>query len=134
MNFQKDKKSLYQITTKISLLIQLLCYNIAVKGGKSKNNRLMMLYSAEEQYKKIVEEIDKYYTQTITKTTDKEEIKKLVEFYKKFQKSLYKADETKKKAVGLESKLIITTEINNKLMVKLRSLKPEEQKEIKVAK
>ena len=98
------------------------------------NNRLMMLYSAEEQYKKIVEEIDKYYTQTITKTTDKEEIKKLVEFYKKFQKSLYKADETKKKAVGLESKLIITTEINNKLMVKLRSLKPEEQKEIKVAK
>ena len=50
------------------------------------NNRLMMLFSAEEQYKKIVEEIDKYYTQTITKTTDKEEIKKLVEFYKKFQK------------------------------------------------
>lgn len=98
------------------------------------NNRLMMLFSAEEQYKKIVEEIDKYYTQTITKTTDKEEIKKLVEFYKKFQKSLDKADETKKKAVGLESKLIITAEINNKLMVKLRSLKPEEQKEIKVAK
>ena len=97
------------------------------------NNRLMMLFSAEEQYKKIVEEIDKYYTQTI-KTTDKEEIKKLVEFYKKFQKSVDKADETKKKAVGLESKLIITTEINNKLMVKLRSLKPEEQKEIKVAK
>ena len=98
------------------------------------NNRLMMLFSAEEQYKKIVEEIDKYYTQTITKTTDKEEIKKLVEFYKKFQKNVDKADETKKKAVGLESKLIITTEINNKLMVKLRSLKPEEQKEIKVAK
>ena len=98
------------------------------------NNRLMMLFSAEEQYKKIVEEIDKYYTQTITKTTDKEEIKKFFEFYKKFQKSVDKADETKKKAVGLESKLIITTEINNKLMVKLRSLKPEEQKEIKVAK
>ena len=98
------------------------------------NNRLMMLFSAEEQYKKIVEEIDKYYTQTITKTTDKEEIKKLVESYKKFQKSVDKADETKKKAVGLESKLIITTELNNKLMVKLRSLKPEEQKEIKVAK
>ena len=98
------------------------------------NNRLMRLFSAEEQYKKIVEEIDKYYTQTITKTTDKEEIKKLVEFYKKFQKRVDKADETKKKAVGLESKLIITTEINNKLMVKLRSLKPEEQKEIKVAK
>ena len=56
------------------------------------NNRLMMLFSAEEQYKIIVEEIDKYYTQTITKTTDKEEIKKLVEFYKKFQKSVYKAD------------------------------------------
>ena len=98
------------------------------------NNRLMMLFSAEEQYKKIVEEIDKYYTQTITKTKDKEEIKKLVEFYKKVQKSVDKADETKKKAVGLESKLIITTEINNKLMVKLRSLKAEEQKEIKVAK
>ena len=80
------------------------------------NNRLMMLFSAEEQYKKIVEEIDKYYTQTITKTTDKEEIKKLVESYKKFQKNVDKADETKKKAVGLESKLIITTEINNKLM------------------
>lgn len=98
------------------------------------NNRLMMLFSAEEQYKKIVEEIDKYYTQTITKTTDKEEIKKLVESYKKFQKSVDKADETKKKAVGLESKLIITTEINNKLMIKLRSLKPEETKEIKVSK
>ena len=42
------------------------------------NNRLMMLFSAEEQYKKIVEEIDKYYTQTITKTTDKEEIKKFL--------------------------------------------------------
>lgn len=98
------------------------------------NNRLIMLFSAEEQYKKIVEEIDKYYTQTITKTTDKEEIKKLVESYNKFQKSVDKADETKKKAVGLESKLIITTELNNKLMVKLRSLKPEEQKEIKVAK
>lgn len=95
------------------------------------NNRLMMLFSAEEQYKKIVEEIDKYYTQTITKTTDKEEIKKLVESYKKFQKNVDKADETKKKAVGLESKLIITTEINNKLMIKLRSLKPEETKEIK---
>ena len=54
------------------------------------NNRLMMLFSAEEQYKKIVEEIDKYYTQTITKTTDKEEIKKLVEFYKKFQKNCSK--------------------------------------------
>lgn len=98
------------------------------------NNRLMMLFSAEEQYKKIVEEIDKYYTQTITKTTDKEEIKKLVESYKKFQKNVDKADETKKKAVGLESKLIITTEINNKLMIKLRSLKPEEAKEIKVSK
>lgn len=98
------------------------------------NNRLMMLFSAEEQYKKIVEEIDKYYTQTITKTTDKEEIKKLVESYKKFQKNVNKADETKKKAVGLESKLIITTEINNKLMIKLRSLKPEETKEIKVSK
>ncbi len=98
------------------------------------NNRLMMLFSAEEQYKKIVEEIDKYYTQTITKTTDKEEIKKLVESYKKFQKNVDKADETKKKAVGLESKLIITTEINNKLMIKLRSLKPEETKEIKVSK
>lgn len=98
------------------------------------NNRLMMLFSAEEQYKKIVEEIDKYYTQTITKTTDKEEIKKLVESYKKFQKNVDKADETKKKAVGLESKLIITTEINNKLMLKLRSLKPEETKEIKVSK
>ena len=96
------------------------------------NNRLMMLFSAEEQYKKIVEEIDKYYTQTITKTT--EEIKKLVESYKKFQKNVDKADETKKKAVGLESKLIITTEINNKLMIKLRSLKPEETKEIKVSK
>ena len=92
------------------------------------NNRLMMLFWAEEQYKKIVEEIDKYYTQTITKTTDKEEIKKLVESYKKFQKNVDKADETKKKAVGLESKLIITTEINNKLMIKLRSLKPEETK------
>ena len=98
------------------------------------NNRLMMLFSAEEQYKKIVEEIDKYYTQTITKTTDKEEIKKLVESYKKFQKNVDKADETKKKAVGLESKLIITTETNNKLMIKLRSLKPEETKEIKVSK
>lgn len=98
------------------------------------NNRLMMLFSAEEQYKKIVEEIDKYYTQTITKTTDKEEIKKLVESYKKFQKNVDKADEIKKKAVGLESKLIITTEINNKLMIKLRSLKPEETKEIKVSK
>ena len=98
------------------------------------NNRLMMLFSAEEQYKKIVEEIDKYYTQTITKTTDKEEIKKLVESYKKFQKNVDKADETKKKAVGLESKLIITSEINNKLMIKLRSLKPEETKEIKVSK
>ncbi len=98
------------------------------------NNRLMMLFSAEEQYKKIVEEIDKYYTQTITKTTDKEEIKKLVESYKKFQKNVDKADETKKKAVGLESKLIITTELNNKLMIKLRSLKPEETKEIKVSK
>ena len=98
------------------------------------NNRLMMLFSAEEQYKKIVEEIDKYYTQTITKTTDKEEIKKLVESYKKFQKNVDKADETKKKAVGLESKLILTTEINNKLMIKLRSLKPEETKEIKVSK
>lgn len=98
------------------------------------NNRLMMLFSAEEQYKKIVEEIDKYYTQIITKTTDKEEIKKLVESYKKFQKNVDKADETKKKAVGLESKLIITTEINNKLMIKLRSLKPEETKEIKVSK
>lgn len=98
------------------------------------NNRLMMLFSAEEQYKKIIEEIDKYYTQTITKTTDKEEIKKLVESYKKFQKNVDKADETKKKAVGLESKLIITTEINNKLMIKLRSLKPEETKEIKVSK
>ena len=98
------------------------------------NNRLMMVFSAEEQYKKIVEEIDKYYTQTITKTTDKEEIKKLVESYKKFQKNVDKADETKKKAVGLESKLIITTEINNKLMIKLRSLKPEETKEIKVSK
>lgn len=98
------------------------------------NNRLMMLFSAEEQYKKIVEEIDKYYTQTITKTTDKEEIKKLVESYKKFQKNVDKADETKKKEVGLESKLIITTEINNKLMIKLRSLKPEETKEIKVSK
>ena len=40
----------------------------------------------------------------------------------------------RKKAVGLESKLIITTEINNKLMIKLRSLKPEETKEIKVSK
>lgn len=98
------------------------------------NNRLMMLFSAEEQYKKLVEEIDKYYTQTITKTTDKEEIKKLVESYKKFKKNVDKADETKKKAVGLESKLIITTEINNKLMIKLRSLKPEETKEIKVSK
>lgn len=98
------------------------------------NNRLMMLFSAEEQYKKIVEEIDKYYTQTITKTKDKEEIKKLVESYKKFQKNVDKADETKKKAVGLESKLIITTEINNKLMIKLRSLKPEETKEAKVSK
>lgn len=98
------------------------------------NNRLMMLFSAEEQYKKLVEEIDKYYTQTITKTTGKEEIKKLVESYKKFQKNVDKADETKKKAVGLESKLIITTEINNKLMIKLRSLKPEETKEIKVSK
>lgn len=98
------------------------------------NNRLMMLFSAEEQYKKLVEEIDKYYTQTITKTTDKEEIKKLVESYKKFQKNVDKADETKKKAVGLESKLIITTELNNKLMIKLRSLKPEETKEIKVSK
>lgn len=98
------------------------------------NNRLMMLFSAEEQYKKIVEEIDKYYTQIITKTTDKEEIKKLVESYKKFQKNVGKADETKKKAVGIESKLIITTEINNKLMIKLRSLKPEETKEIKVSK
>lgn len=98
------------------------------------NNRLMMLFSAEEQYKKIIEEIDKYYTQTITKTTDKEEIKKLVESYKKFQKNVDKADETKKKAVGLESKLIITTELNNKLMIKLRSLKPEETKEIKVSK
>lgn len=98
------------------------------------NNRLMMLFSAEEQYKKIVEEIDKYYTQTITKTKDKEEIKKLVESYKKFQKNVDKADETKKKAVGLESKLIITTEINNKLMIKLRSLKPKETKEIKVSK
>lgn len=55
-------------------------------------------------------------------------------FIRNFKKSVDKADETKKKAVGLESKLIITTEINNKLMVKLRSLKPEEQKEIKVAK
>ena len=126
------------------------------------NNRLMMLFSAEEQYKKIVEEIDKYYTQTITKTTDKEEIKKLVEFYKSvenptlakefkndflayFVKNTYKNLLTDKnladlyeiaqtKEDGLESKLIITTEINNKLMVKLRSLKPEEQKEIKVAK
>lgn len=98
------------------------------------NNRLMMLFSAEEQYKKLVEEIDKYYTQTITKTTDKEEIKKLVESYKKFKKNVDKADETKKKAVGLESKLIITTEINNKLMIKLRSLKPEETKKIKVSK
>lgn len=98
------------------------------------NNRLMMLFSAEEQYKKLVEEIDKYYTQTITKTTDKEEIKKLVESYKKFKKNVDKADETKKKAVGLESKLIIITEINNKLMIKLRSLKPEETKEIKVSK
>lgn len=98
------------------------------------NNRLMMLFSAEEQYKKLVEEIDKYYTQTITKTTDKEEIKKLVESYKKFKKNVDKADETKKKAVGIESKLIITTEINNKLMIKLRSLKPEETKEIKVSK
>lgn len=98
------------------------------------NNRLMMLFSAEEQYKKLVEEIDKYYTQTITKTTDKEEIKKLVESYKKFKKNVDKADKTKKKAVGLESKLIITTEINNKLMIKLRSLKPEETKEIKVSK
>ena len=65
------------------------------------NNRLMMLFSAEEQYKKIVEEIDKYYTQTITKTTDKEEIKKLVESYKKFQKNVDKADETKKKSSWL---------------------------------
>ena len=45
------------------------------------NNRLMMLFSAEEQYKKIVEEIDKYYTQTITKTTDKEEIKKIAGYF-----------------------------------------------------
>ncbi len=98
------------------------------------NNRLMMLFSAEEQYKKIVDEIDKYYTQTITETTDKEEIKKLGDSYKKFQESVDKADEAKKKAVGLEWKLIITTEINNKLMIKLRSLKPKETEEIKVSK
>ncbi len=98
------------------------------------NNRLMMLFSAEEQYKKIVDEIDKYYTQAITETTDKEEIKKLGASYKKFQESVDKADEAKKKAVGLESKLIITTEINNKLMIKLRSLKPKETEEIKVSK
>lgn len=98
------------------------------------NNRLMMLFSAEEQYKKIIEEIDEYYTQAITKATDKEEIKKLGDSYKKFQESVDKADETKKKAVGIESKLIITTEINNKLMIKLRSLKPEETKETKVSK
>ena len=98
------------------------------------NNRLMMLFSAEEQYKKIVDEIDKYYTQAITEATDKEEIKKLGDSYKKFQESVDKADEAKKKAVGLESKLIITTEINNKLMIKLRSLKPKETEEIKVAK
>lgn len=98
------------------------------------NNRLMMLFSAEEQYKKIVDEIDKYYTQAITETTDKEEIKKLGDSYKKFQESVDKADEAKKKAVGLESKLIITTEINNKLMIKLRSLKPKETEEIKVSK
>ena len=98
------------------------------------NNRLMMLISAEEQYKKIVDEIDKYYTQTITETTDKEEIKKLGDSYKKFQESVDKADEAKKKAVGLEWKLIITTEINNKLMIKLRSLKPKETEEIKVSK
>ena len=98
------------------------------------NNRLMMLFSAEEQYKKIVDEIDKYYTQAITEATDKEEIKKLGDSYKKFQESVDKADEAKKKAVGLESKLIITTEINNKLMIKLRSLKPKETEKIKVSK
>lgn len=98
------------------------------------NNRLMMLFSAEEQYKKIVDEIDKYYTQAITETTDKEEIKKLGDSYKKFQESVDKADEAKKKAVGLEWKLIVTTEINNKLMIKLRSLKPKETEEIKVSK
>ena len=98
------------------------------------NNRLMMLFSAEEQYKKMVKEIDEYYTQAITKSTNKEEIKKLGNSYKKFQESVDKADETKKKAVGLESKLIITTEINNKLTIKLKSLKPSEAEETKETK
>ena len=61
-------------------------------------------------------------------------IKKILKESLENYNDTWMADETKKKAVGLESKLIITTEINNKLMVKLRSLKPEEQKEIKVAK
>ncbi len=88
------------------------------------NIRLDMLYSVEDEYNRLSAEIDNYYLGAMKSAESDAKLQVVKADYLKHQEAMKKYDKMKKDSVGIDSKLITLSAINNKLSLILQALVP----------
>ncbi len=88
------------------------------------NMRLDMLYSVEDEYNRLSAEIDNYYLGAMKSAESDDKLQVVKADYLKHQEAMKKYDKMKKDSVGIDSKLITLSAINNKLSLILQALVP----------
>ncbi len=88
------------------------------------NMRLDMLYSVEDEYNRLSAEIDNYYLGAMKSAESDDKLQVVKADYLKYQEAMKKYDKMKKDSVGIDSKLITLSAINNKLSLILQALVP----------
>ncbi len=86
------------------------------------NMRLDMLYSVEDEYNRLSAEIDNYYFGAMKSAESDAKLQVVKADYLKHQEAMKKYDKMKKDSVGIDSKLITLSAINNKLSLILQAL------------
>lgn len=93
------------------------------------NMRLDMLYNVEDEYNRLSAEIDSYYLGAMETAKSDTELQLVKADYLKHQEAMKKYSKMKKDSVGVDSKLITLSAINNKLSLILKALRPVKEEE-----
>lgn len=93
------------------------------------NMRLDMLYNVEDEYNRLSAEIDSYYLGAMKSAESETQLQAVKDDYLKHQEAMKKYAKMKKDSVGVDSKLITLSAINNKLSSILKALRPVKEEE-----
>lgn len=93
------------------------------------NMRLDMLYNVEDEYNRLSAEIDSYYLGAMKSAESETQLQAIKDDYLKHQETMKKYAIMKKDSVGVDSKLITLSAINNKLSSILKALRPVKEEE-----